>query len=188
VANYRDRRSDEDLLLAAQGADDDAFGVFYQRRLNAVLAFFLKRTHDPEAAADLAAETFASAILAVDRYDPRRSAAMTWLFLLAQRRLIDALRRGEIEDHARISLGLHPLVLGDAELERVEARAAAAQQTAELAILEELSDNHRHAVEGRILNEESYAELAERLQCSESVVRQRVHRGLTHLRALVRTS
>ena len=36
----------------------------------------------------------------------------------------------------------------------------------------------------RVLDEEDYAEIAERLRCSESVVRQRVRRGLATLRRI----
>jgi DNA-directed RNA polymerase specialized sigma24 family protein len=51
-----------------------------------------------------------------------------------------------------------------------------------VAALEELPADQRAAVVGRVVDERSYAELARRLQCSESVVRQRVSRGLRILR------
>jgi DNA-directed RNA polymerase specialized sigma24 family protein len=38
----------------------------------------------------------------------------------------------------------------------------------------------------RLVEEEDYDEIAVRLQCSEQVVRQRVHRGLKQLRANLR--
>ena len=44
--------------------------------------------------------------------------------------------------------------------------------------LQELPEAHRTAIEGRVLEEESYDALAARLRCSNSVVRQRVSRGL----------
>ncbi|MGH2834461.1 MAG: RNA polymerase sigma factor [Solirubrobacteraceae bacterium] len=174
--------SDAVLLVRARD-DDDAFGVFYERYIDAVLAFFLKRLPNRELAADLAAETFAAALIAVPRYDPGLSPALAWLFMIAQRRLVDSLRRGTVEDDARRALGVERMVLTDRELERVEERAEAAQHGDALAILEGLSKEHRQAVEGRVLAEESYDELARRLRCSEAVVRQRVHRGLSELRS-----
>jgi RNA polymerase sigma factor (sigma-70 family) len=48
--------------------------------------------------------------------------------------------------------------------------------------LSELPDDQRLAIEGRVLEERDYEELAQRLSCSESVVRQRVSRGLRSLR------
>lgn len=176
-----DDRSDEELLVAAR-RDEDAFGVFYERRLNAILAFFFRRTGDRESAADLTAETFAAALIGVASYDVEQSPAVPWLFMIAHRRLVDALRRGKVEDGARRKLGLPPLVLTDQDLERVEERIAAAQHGDVLAMLERLSAEYRDAVHGRVVNEESYADLARRLECSESLVRQRVHRGLSQLR------
>ena len=61
-----DGPADETLLLAAR-EDAEAFGEFYRRRVDAVLAFFLRRTHDREVAADLAAETFAAALSSLPR-------------------------------------------------------------------------------------------------------------------------
>lgn len=176
--------SDEDLLVGARESDD-AFGVFYERHIDAMLAFFLKRLGDRELAADLAAETFAAALIAVPSYDPDRSPPLAWLFMIAHRRLVDSLRRGRVEDEARRVLGMEPMVLTDRDLERVEERADTARHGDALQMLERLSEEHRAAVRGRVVEEESYVELAKRLRCSEALARQRVHRGLTHLRGLL---
>jgi RNA polymerase sigma-70 factor (ECF subfamily) len=53
--------------------------------------------------------------------------------------------------------------------------------------LEDLPDEQRAAVSGRVVDELSYAELAQRMRCSESVVRQRVSRGLRTLRNRLET-
>jgi RNA polymerase sigma-70 factor (ECF subfamily) len=45
-----------------------------------------------------------------------------------------------------------------------------------------LPEDQRVAVRGRVLSGQDYAELARRLECSESVVRQRVSRGLRTLK------
>jgi RNA polymerase sigma-70 factor (ECF subfamily) len=78
------------------------------------------------------------------------------------------------------------MVLGDEDIELIERRAAAAQGDAALAALEQLSEQQRAAVAGRVLEEQRYDELARRLKCSEAVVRQRVSRGLAELRAKVK--
>jgi DNA-directed RNA polymerase specialized sigma24 family protein len=64
----------------------------------------------------------------------------------------------------------------------VEQRGAAAAGDPGLAALERLSAERRAAVEGRVLDEAGYEELARRLHCSEAVVRKRVSRGLAELR------
>src|SRR6185437_12754654 len=51
-----------------------------------------------------------------------------------------------------------------------------------LELMAELPDDQRRAVQGRVIEERDYPELARNLACSESVVRQRVSRGLRSLR------
>jgi DNA-directed RNA polymerase specialized sigma24 family protein len=50
----------DDELLSSN--DPEAFGVFYDRHVKALLGYFARRTFDAEEAADLTAETFASAL------------------------------------------------------------------------------------------------------------------------------
>ena len=162
--------------------DAEAFGIFYRRRVDAVLAFFLRRTGDRELAADLTAETFAAALASLPRYRPQRSTALAWLFTIAHHKMVDSLRRGQVEDRARRRLGLEPLTFSDEEIELVEQRAASAAGDSALLTLERLSAEQRAAVRGRVLEEAEYEELAGRLKCSEAVVRKRVSRGLAEIR------
>jgi DNA-directed RNA polymerase specialized sigma24 family protein len=84
---------DDAALLAATAQDPEAFGLFYRRHVRAVLAYLLSRTRRPELAADLCAETFATALEQAHRYDARRGPARAWLLNMACSRLIDSLRR-----------------------------------------------------------------------------------------------
>jgi len=84
-----------------------------------------------------------------------------------------------VESQARERLRMQPVVLEDGHMEAIS-RLIAEQQVAALDELE------RDAVLGRVLDGESYAELATALDCSEQVARQRVSRGLGRLRALAR--
>ncbi|MEV4419147.1 RNA polymerase sigma factor [Patulibacter sp. NPDC049589] len=177
-----DRRSDEQLLVAAaSGTDPEAFGVFYRRHAEAILAYLLRRTRRPELAADVCAETFAHLLGRLDRYDPDRGAARGWLFRVAQNQLIDAARRGQVEDRARRRLGIDPIALTDADVEAVSELRDRADLVAPL--LEALPDDQREALEARVVQERDYEEIARTLRVSESVVRKRVSRGLSSLRA-----
>jgi len=120
--------------------------------------------------------------VALPRYRPQRCRALAWLFTIAHRKLVDSIRRGRVEDRARRRLRLEPLVFSDEDIERIEQRAARAAGGSALAALEQLSAEQRVAINGRVLEEAEYAELARRLECSEAVVRQRVSRGLAELR------
>ena len=168
--------SDDELLAAAAG-DRDAFAAFYRRYERAVLAFFLRRTGDPELAADLTAEVFAAVLVACRRYRPGGGDAVAWLFGIAEHKLIDSRRRGVVADRARRRLGMAPIELGDGDLERIASEAGDA-----VALLDELPPEQREAIRARVLDDRSYEQIAYEMSCSPAVVRKRVSRGLARLR------
>jgi RNA polymerase sigma factor (sigma-70 family) len=172
---------DDDELLSRARRDPEAFGTFYERHERLVLGFFMRRLGDPELAADLAAETFAVALVASRKYRGDGAPASAWLVGIARNTLFSSLRRSRVEDRARRRLGMEPIELGDELLDRIE-RIGGDARVEEL--LARLSPEQSDAVRARVLDEADYAEIAARLRCSESVVRQRVHRGLTVLRRI----
>ena len=169
--------SDEDLLV---GTDPASFEQFYLRHVDNLLGFFSRRTRDAEMAADLTAETFAAALAGRRRYRPQAGAASSWLFGIAMNKLADAQRKGYAERKACRRLGLERIELTDDDIARIDALGDGPGATA---LLEGLSYDQRQAVEAHVMEERSYEELAAVLRCSESVVRQRVSRGLRTLRA-----
>ena len=178
----RDRRSDSQLLALAVSSEPEAFTVFYQRHVDVVLAYLRRRTPSPEAAADLMAETFAAALLAlhtnVEADDIEVPAA--WLLGIARNKLFESYRRGRIEAAARERLGLEPLVLDDSDLALVE-ELSESDVVAQLADL--LPPDQLQALRARVIDERDYEEIARELECSEAVVRKRVSRALRTLRA-----
>ena len=171
--------TDESLLLSG---DLEDFGRFYDRYVRALLGFFQRRTGDPEAAADLTAETFAAAMVARRRYRPQGENAAAWLFGIAHHKLSDYRRRGRAEDRMRARLGMEPVAVGDedAELIRWLGDEVAAQ------IVEELPPAQREAIRAHVLDEREYADVAREQRSSEAAVRQRVSRGLRILREKMR--
>lgn len=171
-------RSDAELL-AATPRDPEAFAEFYRRNEQPVLSFFVHWCRRGELAADLMAETFAAAFASARAYDPDLGEPRAWLFGIARNVLLRSVRRGRVEDEMRRRLGMARLVIDDDALERVEALSA---QPVATSAMKELSSPLRLAVEGRVIDEREYRELAESLECSEAVVRQRVRRGLAQIR------
>jgi RNA polymerase sigma factor (sigma-70 family) len=167
----------DEQLLGASGRE--AFGVFYDRHARAVLAYFARRTRDPEAAADLTAETFAAAIVARRRFRPGPTPASAWLFGIARHKLADFQRRGRAEDRAlrRLRVERPQLDQDDAQLIAVMADEVSVQ------LLSELPQDERRAIEAHILEGREYAEIAAAAVISEPAARMRVSRGLTRMRA-----
>lgn len=181
---HADERPDA-ALLAATAHEPEAFAVFYRRHVRALLGYLLARTRRPELAADLCAETFASALESARDYDEGRGPARAWLFAIAGNRLIDSVRRGRVEDGARRRLGIAPRELTDSDLERVEELADLRGGTDAELLVGDLPADQRAAVLARIIQERDYSDIAAELQVSEAVVRQRVSRGLSSLRARI---
>jgi RNA polymerase sigma-70 factor (ECF subfamily) len=173
-----DPRTDGELLVAT-ASDPDAFGVFYRRHVRGVLSFFRRRVGTPELALDLTAETFAPALEASPRYEPRPEPARGWLYGIAWNKLNEAGRAGRAEDQARRALGMAPIVLTDEGIERIEAACGADA----VELLERLPAEQREAVRARVIEGQEYRTIAAELECSESVVRKRVSRGVRAMRA-----
>jgi RNA polymerase sigma-70 factor (ECF subfamily) len=177
----RDRRSDGQLLTLTVTTEPEAFTVFYQRHVDVVLTYLRRRTASPEAAADLMAETFAAALLALHTtIEPDEiDVPAAWLLGIARNKLFESYRRGRIEAAARERLGLEPLVLDDTDLALVEELSATdvVDQLADL-----LPPDQLEALRARVIDERDYEEIARDLQCSEAVVRKRVSRALRTLR------
>jgi len=169
----------DERVLAAAARDPVAFATFYRRYERSMLAFFVRRTADPELAADLTAEVFAAVLHACERYRAGEAPATAWLFGIAQHKLAKSRRRGIVEDRARRRLGMAPLTIDDDDLERIERLAGGDDVDG---LLDGLPPDQRDAVRARILEERSYEEIAGALRCSQAVVRKRVSRGLARLR------
>ena len=167
--------SDEDLLASG---DTEAFGLFYDRHARTVLGYFARRTRDPQAAADLTAETFASAIAAQHRYRPTGAPALAWLFKIAARRLADYERRGAVERRMRRALAMRTPRLAPEDAATIGVLADDVVGV----LLAELPAEQREAIAAHVIDERDYAELASSWQVSEAAVRQRVSRGLSALR------
>lgn len=173
------RCSDEELLRI--GLEDvQALGVFYDRYEDPLLLFFRRASGRADLAADLTAEVFAAALGSLGQFRPELGSARAWLFGIARHELAQTWRRRRVEAQARKRMGMEPILLSDEDLLRIDELVSDGNS---LTLLQELPDDQRSAVVGRVLEERDYAELAVELECSKMVVRQRVSRGLRALRS-----
>jgi RNA polymerase sigma factor (sigma-70 family) len=178
---YR-QMDDERLLAATARGDAEAFAAFYRRHLALVSGFCLRATGDRELAADLVGEVFAVALAGCARYVAQHESAAPWLIGIAQNKLRESRRRGRVQDAVRRRLQIRPLAIDDEDLLRVEELAALGAASIAAAV-DALPRAERDAVRARVVEERDYRELAAEMHCSESVVRQRVSRGLARVRA-----
>jgi RNA polymerase sigma-70 factor, ECF subfamily len=164
--------TDEELLISA---DPRAFGLFYARHLAGVERYFARRV-GRDAAADLASETFAAALVARRRFVPGPTPAAGWLYTIAARRLVDYRRRGFVQQ--RIVEALTSEV-GEGE---PEGPSSAIADELDPGLLRHLPRDQREAIVAHIILERDYRQIATQSRASEASVRQRVSRGLGELR------
>jgi RNA polymerase sigma-70 factor (ECF subfamily) len=167
--------TDEELL---RSSTPDDFGRFYDRHVDVLVGWFARRTGDPDTAADLTAETFASALAARGRFRPGATPAAGWLYGIAQHKLVDFYRRGSTQDKMCRKLGMSLPALDDDDRELIEMLA---HETA-LTLVESLPSDQRDAVRAYVIEDADYSTIASAEQTSEATIRKRVSRGLTTLR------
>ena len=163
-----DDRSDSDLVAAARGGDDDAFGTLVDRHYARTRALVRSLLRDPDEAADVTQEAVLQAFLGLEHLrDPARFGA--WLYgiaaNLARMRLRRARRRAAFVDGARPGLA--------------EAAETAALVREALALL---TPAQRDAVLMHDVAGLTAPEIADRVGGSAGAVRVRLHRGRKELR------
>ncbi len=84
--------SDESLLAAMAGGDQDAAAAFVRRHQARVYGLALTIVRLPALAEDVAQDTFVKAWRHAATYDPRRGRASTWLLTITRNAAIDAIR------------------------------------------------------------------------------------------------
>lgn len=176
-----DQRSDSELLTVS-ATEPGAFAVLYRRHAEDLLRYFARRTLDPEAAAELTAETFAQAFASRARYRETGANGVAWIYGIARHQLGRFFRSGRVLRDARRRLGMPERELPPADYERIEDLVdfAPIRGAIEEALLT-LGEDQREALRLRVIEELPYDEVARRLACSELTARQRVSRGLRRL-------
>jgi len=158
----------------------------YRLHAQVMVGFFARRTYDPEAAVDLVAETFAAALSSRRRFRGRSDEdAVGWLYGIARHQLSGWYRRGRVQRRAMQRLGVQRRELSDPELERIEELADLAALREQVAAgVDALPADQRVVVRLRVVDERSYAEIAQELQITETAARARLSRGMRALASL----
>ena len=180
-----EERTDTQLLIASR-TEPEAFTELYRRHAEDLLRYFARRTLDPETAAELTAETFAEAFASRATYRDQGVNGVAWLYGIARHRLGRFFRSGRVDAAARRKLGMPERDLPPEDYERIEDLIDFAPIREALAeALETLSPDQREAMRLRVIDGLGYADVAERLECTEQNARQRVSRGLKKLALLL---
>ncbi|HVT68724.1 MAG TPA: RNA polymerase sigma factor [Trebonia sp.] len=116
------------------------FERVYRANVDAVTAFFARRSADPQTVADLTADTFVAAITSFVTFDPRRGTARAWVFGIAHRVYAAYCESYARQQHRVMRLAgrrdLDPDQVGEL-LDRIDAERAGRRLVTELTALPE---------------------------------------------------
>jgi len=169
-------------LITQSLADPELFGQVFDRHVDAIHAFFIRRL-GPAVAEDLTAETFARAFAGRAGFVPVHDSAAPWLYGIATN-LVYSSRRGE-----RRQLGAYARVDAQASLpadgfEAADARVDAARLAPRItSALLKLAVGDRDVLLLFAWEQLSYAEIATALDIPLGTVASRINRSRRLLRA-----
>jgi len=160
-------RSDEELMIAYQLGEADAFEELYSRYAPKVLGFLQKKLPSDALARDVFQSTFLKLHRCRARYDASFP-FVPWLFTICRSEMLDALKKAHVRNETPV--------------ERLPDVAAPIQGESPELDLGGLSTQQRAALEYRYGAEFSFEEIAARMETSPANARQLVSRALRALR------
>ena len=175
--------SDHELVEAAKGGDEDAFGEIMARYRSPITNYLYRFLNDYEEAVDLAQETFVRVYFALDRYHTQ-FAFSTYIYRIATNLAISEIRRrkrrklfsltGLFQAEGSEDVEFQPpddRILPDAELEDDERSQTIAKAIAAL------PEKYRIPVVLRDVEGRSYDEVAEIMELGLGTTKSRISRG-----------
>ena len=160
-------------------ADPRKFEFIFDRYFDAIRRYAYRRV-GPEAADEIAAETFAQAFLHRDRFDTGKQSARPWLYGIASNLLSNHVR----EERARLSayerLGAQPEMYAIIDIDdRLDAEELVGRLTGALGTL---APGDRDVLLLFAWAELTYEEISEALTIPVGTVRSRLHRARRQIR------
>ncbi|MBW8486742.1 RNA polymerase sigma factor [Actinomadura parmotrematis] len=167
--------------IAESWHEPERFTELFHRHYQGVHGYVARRV-GPDAADDIAAETFLAAFRQRRRFDPDRGAVRPWLYGIATN-LIGLHRRSEIRFYRALARTPAQDVVESHE-ERAADRVSAASSGGELArALSRLSPGDRDVLLLIALADLTYEEVAQALDLKQGTVASRLNRARRKLRA-----
>jgi RNA polymerase sigma-70 factor (ECF subfamily) len=168
----------DDATLAKEARRDaEAFTVLYRRYVTPLYRYLYHRLGNVKDAEDLTAQVFTDALEGLSSYR-ERGRFSSWLFTIAQRRLIDLYRQRPVESLEEVGQ-IGNLTYGSLEgmVEQNETHAHLAR------LLHKLDEDRREILRLRFAAKLGFSEIAKLLCRSEGSVKMTLYRTLDWLKA-----
>jgi RNA polymerase sigma-70 factor, ECF subfamily len=145
------------------------------RRYREVYRFVRRQTVSTRDAEDLTQDVFAEAARSLGPLTVEAPPTLAWLYTVARRRLIDATRRDRRRAGRIAETGLELVPTAPSEYGPTVARAL-------IEAIAALPDGQREVVVRKVLQGQSFAEIADELNATEAACKMRFARGLDAVR------
>jgi RNA polymerase sigma-70 factor, ECF subfamily len=172
--------SDAELLRLLLAGDEDAFTALYRRRQGGVYRFALRMSGSESLAEDVVQEVFMVLMREGRNFDPARGSLAAYLYGIARNHVLRAFERErglvrfDADDEESSEATHDALVAHDDPLNDLT-RGEAVEKLRQAVLA--LPVHYREALALCDLEEMSYAEAADALNCAVGTVRSRLHRA-----------
>ena len=184
-----DIRTDEELVVAHNDGDEEAFPILLKRHLGSIYNFARRSGCDEHSAEDVSQDVFIKAWKNLPRFNAQSASFKTWLFHIARNTIIDFLRKKKHTALSRFDTDdgtnmLEETMVYDAPLpDEVFAQTQDAA-TIERA-LQELPYRAREVIMLRHFEDMTFDEIGQALGEPLNTVKSRHRRALASLRVIV---
>jgi RNA polymerase sigma-70 factor (ECF subfamily) len=174
--------ADEDLMQLVCENDSAAFAVVYERHAAAAFSLAFRMCGTRALAEDVVQEAFLSLWRSGARYDGTRGSVRTWVLGIVHNRAIDALRRGGVQDRARVSdEGIEERLEA---LERTDLEVGRRDEAREIrAAMVGLPPEQSRVIELAYYGGFSHSEIATMLDAPVGTIKGRMRLGLQKMRS-----
>ena len=172
---------DELLVRVGRDRDKSAFAELFDYFAPRVKSFLLRFGTDMSLAEEIAQEAMIMVWRRAETYDPRQSAASTWIFTIARNKRIDRLRR----ENRPLPDMTDPAVMPES-IETGEIQVARMQQEKKIRhALKNLPEEQAKMIFSAYYEEKSHREIAEESGVALGTVKSRIRLALNRLRAQI---
>ena len=176
-----DEVDDAALAVRASKGESAAFGLLYDKHVDAIYRYVYYRVRDDAEAEDLTSDVFMRALRAMPRYEPRQ-AFLAWLYRIARNAVIDRARRGNRQVSFEDALE-HPMA--DKVLDPDEQILATSDNATLRGALAQLTPLQQEVIVLRFLEGYSTHEIARIVGKREGTIRGIQFRAIGALRQLI---
>ncbi len=174
-----DRQQAAELLLRVAQRDREAFAELFAMVAPRVKAYLVRLGSDPAAAEDLTQDVLVTVWRKAPQFDPARASVMTWIFVIARNRRIDALRREE----SSVTYGVVPPDGADDAAPQSEVVSARQDDSRMRRAIETLPEDQREVIRRSFFEEEPHSAIAEALRIPLGTVKSRLRIAFAKLRS-----